>query len=151
MFSISLKFPSRVVPTPLFLPIYVIMTSFPQKLTKFFIFVDFYFIHSHFSYVGTWIFKLGSLNKWDMGNLHMHLWRPTIMTSQCRNKNVTKIIKYYHFEWLLTPITFVIFDVEPPWYFYWRKYMHIKRYCMNLVYFDYHFLIINYTENITPI
>ena len=71
----SLKFPARVVPTPLFLPIYVIMTSLPQKLAKFFTFVDFYFVHSHFSYGWTWIFNLGSLNKWDMGNLQMHLWR----------------------------------------------------------------------------
>ena len=46
----SLKFPARVVLTSLFLPIYVIMTSFPQKLANFFSFVDFYFIHSHFSY-----------------------------------------------------------------------------------------------------
>ena len=31
----SLKFPARVVPNPLFLPIYVIMTSFTQKWAKF--------------------------------------------------------------------------------------------------------------------
>ena len=30
----SLKFPAEVVPTPLFLPFYVIMTSFLQELTK---------------------------------------------------------------------------------------------------------------------
>ena len=46
----SLKFPARVVPNALFLPIYVIMTSFSQKLAKFFSFVDFNFIHSHFLY-----------------------------------------------------------------------------------------------------
>ena len=34
------------------------------------------------------------------------------MTSQCRNKNVPKIEKNYHFEWLSTPMTFVIFDVH---------------------------------------
>ena len=39
----SLKFPPWVVPTPLFLPIYVIMTPFLQKSAKFFSFVDFYF------------------------------------------------------------------------------------------------------------
>ena len=32
----SLKFPARIVLTPLFLTIYVIMTSFPQKLASFF-------------------------------------------------------------------------------------------------------------------
>ena len=31
----SLKFPGRILCTPLILPIYVIMTSFPQKLAKF--------------------------------------------------------------------------------------------------------------------
>ena len=146
----SLKFPARVVPTPLFLPSYVLMTSFSQKLAKFFSFVDFYFIHYHFPYGWTWIFKLGSLNKWNMGNLQMHLLRHMIIKSQCRNKNVTKIVKNYHFEWLSTPTTFVIFNVEP-WYYYWRKYMHIRRYCMNLTYFDQHFHTINYIENMTPI
>ena len=126
------------------------MTSFPQKLAKFFSFVDFYFIHSHFSYGWTWIFKLGSHNKWDMGNLQINLWRHTNMTSQCRNKNVTKIIKNYHFECLSTSVTFVIFDVKPRCY-YWRKYMHIRRHYMNLVYFDWHFHTINCIENMTPI
>ena len=37
----SLNFPARVVPIPLFLPIYVIMTSFPQKLTKFLVLFTF--------------------------------------------------------------------------------------------------------------
>ena len=37
----SMKFPARVVSILLFLPIYVIMTSFPQKLAKRFTFVDF--------------------------------------------------------------------------------------------------------------
>ena len=46
----SLKFPAGVVPTLVFLLIYIIMTSFPQKLADFFSFVDFYFIHSHYSY-----------------------------------------------------------------------------------------------------
>ena len=95
----SLKFPARVVPAPPFLLIYVIMTSFPQTLAKLYSIVDFYFIHSYFSYDWTWISKLWSLNKWYMGNLQMCLWRHTIMTSQCsRNKNVTKIVKNYHFE-----------------------------------------------------
>ena len=89
----SLKFLARIVPTPLFLPIYVIMTSFPLKLTKFFSFIDFYFIHFRFSYGWIWISKLGSVNEWDMGNLQMHLQRHKIMTSQSRNKNVTKIVK----------------------------------------------------------
>ena len=126
------------------------MTSFPQKLTKFFSFVDISFIHSHFSFGRTWISKLRSFNKWGMGNLQIHLWRHAIMTSQCRNKNVTKIVKNYVFEWLSPPITFVIFIIEP-WYYYWRKCMHIKRSCMNLVYFEPHFCTLNYTENITPI
>ena len=47
---ISIKFPARVIPTPLFLTIYVIMTSFPQKLDKIFSFIDIYFIDYHFSY-----------------------------------------------------------------------------------------------------
>ena len=98
----NLKIPARVVPNPLFLPIYVIMTSFPQNLVKCFSFVDFYFIHSHFFYGWIWISKLGSLNKWDIGNFQMHLWRHMIMTSQCRNKNVTKIVKNYRFQWLST-------------------------------------------------
>ena len=145
----SLKFPARIVPTPLFLPIYVIMTSFPRKLTKFFSFVDFYFIHSHFSCGRTWISKLGSLNEWHMGDLQTHLWRHTIMTSHCRNKTVIKIVKNYHFEWLLTSITFVTFNIEP-WYYHWTKCMHIKGSCINSVYFDQHFYTINYTENMTP-
>ena len=37
----SLKFPTRIVPTLLFLLIYVIMTSFPQKSANFLSFVDF--------------------------------------------------------------------------------------------------------------
>ena len=28
-------------------------------------------------------------------------------------KNVAKFVKNYQFEWLSTPITFVIFDIEP--------------------------------------
>ena len=126
------------------------MTSFPQKLTKFFSFVDFYFIPSHFSCSWTWISKLGSLNEWGMGNLQMNLWRRKARTSQCRNKNVTKIVKSYHFELLSTPITFVLFNTEP-WYYYWRKCMHIERFCINLVYFNQHFYTINYTENPTLI
>ena len=39
-------------------------------------------------------------------------------------KFVTKIVKNYHFEWLRTPITFVMFDVEP-------GYIHIIRYCLS--------------------
>ena len=62
----------------------------------------------------------------------MHLWRHKIMTSQGRNKSVTKISKNYDFEWLSTPITFVIFSIKP-WYYYWRKCMHIRRSCMNSV------------------
>ena len=89
----SLKLPARVTPIPLLLPIYFIMTSFSQKSAKFFSFVDFYFIHSHCSYGWTWISKIGSLNKWDMGNLQMHSWRHMMMTSQCRNKSVTKTVK----------------------------------------------------------
>ena len=30
-----------------------------------------------------------------------------------QEQNVTKIVKNYHFEWLSTPITFIIFGVEP--------------------------------------
>ena len=65
-------------------------------------------------------------------------------------KNVAKFVKNYQFEWLSTPITFVIFDIEP-WYYYWRKYMYIKKYFINLVYFDQHFHAINYIEIMTPI
>ena len=122
------------------------MTSFPQKLAKFFSFVDFHFIHSHLSYGWTWIFKLGSINKWDICNFRMYLLCHTIMKSQCRNKNVTKIVKNYHFEWLSTPTTFVIFDVKP-WYYYWRKYIHIRRYYMNLMYFNQRFHTINYIKS----
>ena len=85
-----------------------------------------------------------------MDNLQIHLWRHTIMTSQRRSKNVTKIVKNYHFEWLSTPIAFVIFDVEA-WYYHWSKCMHIRRYCINFVYFNQHFHTINYTKNMTPI
>ena len=93
---------------------------------------------------------LTRLNKWDMENLQMHLWRHMIMTSQCRSKNVTKIVNNYYFEWLSTPIAFVAFDVEP-WYYYWRKYIYIKRYCMIFFFLINIFIFINYTEIMTHI
>ena len=50
MLTIVWSFRLGLCPPHFFLPIYVIMMSFPQKLAKAFSFVDFYFIHSHFSF-----------------------------------------------------------------------------------------------------
>ena len=113
----SLKFPARVVPTPLFLPIYVIMTSFPQKLAKFFIFVDFYFIHSHFSFGFYLIFQTWVTQQVGHGqSLNVRNKNVTKVASKfdtMQEQKCTKIARNYHFQWLSIPITFVIFDVEP--------------------------------------
>ena len=69
----SLKFLARVVPTPLFLAIYVIMTTFPEKLTKCFRGADFYFLPSHFFMVVLELSNFGheASGTWaNCGNIH---------------------------------------------------------------------------------
>ena len=144
-----MNFTDRVVPTPFFLPICVIMASFRESWINF---LSCWLLLYSFSLL-LWLDLI--FQTWVTQQMGHGQPSDAFMTS-C-NSGVTmqkqkcyKNCKKHVFEWLSTLITFAVFDVAP-WCHCWRKFMSIRRYCMNLVYFDQHLYTINYTEIMTPI